>query len=329
MKKIMQITGVLVLMLVLSSCKLGKQEKQDRFEATGTEAITMKFLSNSPPDRIVVGDADVDFKVMVEARNVGAYPESTSEIAGSIFIGGYDKTILNFKVGDADSTTLSFKDKFLQGRSGLNPNGGYDLLQYDGKVIALNLPVGKYNPTLSLTSCYKYQTNANPSVCIDPNPYSDTTKKICTIQPITLSSQGAPVAVTRIEEDIISNKIYFRITVKNVGSGDVLGVLPERCSPEAQVLKRDEFDLVKLEEIKLSNTDLKASCKPLVGASSDSIRLINGEGTIICDTTLTDDMKNQKQGYTTPLKIKLEYTYRNFFQKPIEILKLPVASTTP
>src|SRR3989338_2958229 len=307
MKKIMQITGVFVLILVLASCKLGKQENQDRFEATGTEAITMKFLSNSPPDRIVVGNDDVDFKVMVEARNAGAYPESTSKIEGSIFIGGYDKNILKF--GTLSGNTLNEKndislaDKFLQGRSGLNPNGGYDLLQYDGQVKAANLPVGKYNPTLSLTSCYKYQTNANPSVCIDPNPYSDTTKKICTIQPITLSSQGAPIAVTRIEEDIISNKIYFRITVKNVGSGDVLGVPPERCSPASQVLKRDEFDLVKLEEIKLSNTDL--SCKPLVGTASDSIRLINGEGTIICDTILTDDMKSQKQGYTTQLKIKL------------------------
>ena len=54
---------------------------------------------------------------------------------------------------------------------------------------------------------------ADVVVCIDPDPYSVVQEqKVCNIGDVSVSGgQGAPIAVTRIEEEVGSDKIYFRI----------------------------------------------------------------------------------------------------------------------
>ena len=84
-----------------------------------------------------------------------------------------------------------------------------------------------YRPTVVVAACYKYQTKAEPLVCIDPEPNSVfDEQKICTIpstgKTYSLNTQGAPVAVTSVKQEVSSSAIHFGIYIRNVGRGKVI-----------------------------------------------------------------------------------------------------------
>ena len=66
------------------------------------------------------------------------------------------------------------------GKSMNNPDGGYEILDLEATVDLSGLNVEKYNPNFLVTSCYTYETKANPEVCIDPRPFSTVKEdKVC------------------------------------------------------------------------------------------------------------------------------------------------------
>ena len=318
----------LLLLLVLSSCKIKRTSDGIIYERAGTEGLAIDFLPNSPPARIVVGKADREINVVVEARNKGAYPEldrkKPQKLEGKLFIGGFAKNIIDFK----DNDKIDLNSLFLEGRSNANPSGGFDLAEFKGIIKSQELPFDKFSPVFSAIACYKYQTVATTPVCIDAEPYSDLRiNKVCKIHPITLATQGAPIAVIKLDEEVLSDSIQFRIAIKNVGNGDVLDAEPIKCDPNANTeearIQRKNFDLVKLKSVQLEKKELK--CRPLVKGTSGNeeyIRLINGEGFLLCSADITSNMRAQAYGYTTPLEITLDYAYRNTIQKQVEIVKL-------
>ena len=317
----------LILLILISGCKGKKDVKKSLEEIrTGTEGIVMSFLPNAPPDKIHVEEGpDNSFEVVLEVRNKGAYPqpEEGGSPSGKIFLSGFDANILKF---DKDSTE-EIKGKALDGKSTINPNGGLDLITFKGNVDFNYLNVEKYEPTIMATVCYHYDTVASPSVCIDPNPYSTTNeKKVCQVNDITLSNQGAPIAVTRIDEEAFAKKTQFKITIKNSGGGDVLDYIAiSNCGPKGQKITREDIDKVRLLEAKVGNNPLE--CGPFItkegsnfrGRSGD-FRLINGEGFLICEFT-SREYANNKNAYLTPIKIRLFYGYRNTAEKKIQIKK--------
>lgn len=315
---------LLILVLFLSSCKIKTSGKEEKFEARGTDAIIMNFLRNSPPDSIRIGDADKDITIGIEIRNKGVYPipdlKTTSQLVGKLFLGGFDRGII--KIDDNDMQ-VNLAGKFLEGRSYSNRLGGYDLAEIKGKIIASKIPTDTFQAVIALTACYEYRTFANAPVCIDADPYSDSrANKVCNIAPIVLTSQGAPIAVTRIDEDVISNNIQFRIHLKNLGKGDAIKSVPDSCNPYNNKILREDFDWVKVSSVKLSGNDID-NCRPL--STFDGFkyaRLIDGEGFFMCTVSIKEDMKKQSSGYTTPLEIELAYTYRNVVQKNMNIVKV-------
>lgn len=328
------------LIVLISSCSLtgNKDSKTSSIEnvRTGKDGIAINFLPNAPQDVIHVeqGAADNSFKVVIEIRNKGAYPqpdepvnpkaESNIGTWAKLYLGGYDNKIIKF-----DKTSMDLSDKAIDGKSTINPNGGYDLANFDGNVQVTSLNVEKYEPTLLATICYNYHTVAGPSVCIDPDPYSTVnTKKVCTVKPVTLTDQGGPIAVTKIDEEAFAGKTQFRITLKNVGGGDVVRVKPssdffEKCDPAgSKKVEREDIDKVYLLGVKISDKLLE--CGPYAeGTAKEKIgyvRLINGEGFVICELPSTD-YSNKISAYTTPIKITLSYGYRTTAEKKITIKK--------
>ncbi|MBI2656990.1 hypothetical protein HYX03_04585 [Candidatus Woesearchaeota archaeon] len=179
------------------------------------------------------------------------------------------------------------------------------------------------------TACYPYETVAGPSVCIDPNPYSTIKeKKVCEVQNIALSNQGAPVAITKIDEEAFATKTQFKITIRNVGNGDVLTTYAayNKCDPYGQEsqtkIQREDVDRVRILSVKISNNPL--TCGPFVDGNvkdtSGNIRIINGEGFVICELP-SSAYSNKISAYTTPLSIRLSYGYRNTAEKKILIKK--------
>ena len=230
---------------------------------------------------------------------------------------------------------------FLPGASPINPLGGFDAAEFEGKIVARQLRIDEYNPIILATVCYPYFTKSSPTVCIDTFPFDDRQEKVCNIGSQSVPSQGAPVAVTRIDQEVSTGKIQFKINIKNVGDGDVLKTgasavkekngddlkVLDKCSPLGRgILKRKDFDRVQLKKVQIGNVDLLGSgrCSPFADGTNGTtnlIRLFNGEGFVICTLTVSD-LWSIQSAYTTPINIELKYSYRSTISKQIEIKKL-------
>ncbi len=330
LKKRFIVALLLILLIFIAGCKTKKGiEKALEEIRSGTEGIVVSFLPNAPPEKIFVAEKDEEFEIILEVKNKGAYPQPNegnngqAPRIGKVYISGFDKNIITIKPKEGGIDDLS--TRALEGKSSINPNGGLDIIGFTATVSAEKLNVEKYDPTLLATACYNYQTVAGPSVCIDPLPYSTNDKKVCQVQDVTLTSQGAPIAVTRIDEEAFASKIQFKITIKNVGKGDVIKEdALDRCNPFGeQKISRDDVDKVMLEYVKISNTPLLCgpfSDGPVKGYDRGLIRLINNEGFIICELS-AEKYSNTLSAYTTPLVIELSYGYRNTAEKKIQIKK--------
>ena len=120
----------------------------------------------------------------------------------------------------------------MPGKNVYNIEGGLGNVEFKSGSIALPTGVDRYNPPLVATACYEYKTLASPEVCVDPGFYELTSEqKACQVQDFGLSGgQGAPVAVTFVNVDMVGSKVVFEIDVANVGGGRVV-------SPRASLAK--------------------------------------------------------------------------------------------
>ena len=320
-----------MLLILISGCSGKKDVKKSLEEIrTGTEGISVSFLPNNPPATIHAADTDTAFDVVLELKNRGAYPQpdEPKEQQVKVYLSGFDSSILKLDVTQEDINRLTTS---LEGKSNVNIIGGTDIVTFKGKVTVDNLKVEKYEPTLLATVCYQYFTTAGPSVCIDPDPYSTLSqKKVCEVNDISLSDQGAPIAVTRIDEEAFQDKTQFKISIKNVGNGDVIKKesITDKCDPlatAANKIGRDDVDKVSLEGVTIG--DIELDCSPFADGSVKSkkgtMRIINGEAYIVCELNKADyeAYRSSRTSFTTPLKIKLEYGYRTTAQRSLQIKK--------
>ncbi len=160
-----------------------------------------------------------------------------------------------------------------------------------------------------VTNCYVYSTYAAPMVCIDPDPYGLGTK-VCYPKKITFNGgNGAPVAVTTIEQENTKFKSYFTINIKNIGQGNIfdMGYI-ERCSPYYPGrVSTQQLNKVYLIDVRIGDQSL--SCTP---DRFDGIRLVNNLGTVNCQYEFE---YNSKSAYTTPLIIELAYGYAESMER--------------
>lgn len=356
----------LILVILISGCKslskvTGSKDTKAKTSMqdirTGTDGISVSFLPNNPPDTIHLDSTNDknDITVVVQLDNKGAYPQPGVDTApsGKIYLSGYDKNIIIFDDKSLDGkNSLELNKLSLYGKSPINLNGGSDLATFKGKLIPYEeLKVEKYEPILLATVCYNYVTIAGPTVCIDPDPYSTTNqKKVCNVHDITLTGQGAPVAVVSISEEAFAKKTQFKITIKNVGNGDVIKTTAQqsgisddprpansvdKCDPYGSgtgtdnKITREDIDKVYLAEVSIGQQSL--TCYPFSGENvkgvNGFIRLLNGQGSVICEYEKTDSgYAGGTTAYTTPLRIVLTYVYKTTAQRPITIMKESIIS---
>jgi len=188
----------LLLTLILVGCKTASRAKSTD-ALTGTQGLVMNFLPNRPPDKIVAEANELEVPITIEVRNKGAFPSPEASSSDRwtendvIFVSGYDPTLfLNWNVDDKDEDIPKalIARKALDGKSILNPEGGYDTVEFVGELDVDSLKIDRYKPGFLVTACYHYVTRANPTVCIDNNPYSFTSEeKVCEVSDIALTSQ--------------------------------------------------------------------------------------------------------------------------------------------
>jgi hypothetical protein len=186
------------------------------------------------------------------------------------------------------------------------------------------------NPETSLfmTLCYPYTTVLSKLVCVDMNSYRENLRKqVCTQSDLSLSDQGAPVAVSSVEVDNqpVSGDLVrpvFIVRVTNRGRGTVLSPAANPAELErvctAKDLRREDFNTVYVTAA-LSES-LRLKCNP------NPIRLYNEEGFTQC--SVQDEDLNRvvlwHQNYEAPLSINLSYVYQESLSQNIQIKRFDI-----
>lgn len=332
-KKGILIAVLIIFILSISGCgRADVDEPREYYYRTGTDGLTLEFPTDTPRE-IYENDRDVRF--IVEVRNRGAFPQSdeVDEFYGKLWIGGYDERILSIypRLGSSITQGVNLEGYELEGKSVYNRNGGYSAVEFQMNVGDLPQGMPFYRPRLIVTASYFYKTIANPMICIDPEPRSTRVReKVCEIGDYSavgygggagrggsvgsgLGSQGAPIAITRVEEDVTGSDILFRIYIRNVRGGLVILETDIDNNPNEGYDWRD-MNLVRIEDIKVGNVRM-TECRPAIGRD---IQLIDDEGYIFCRL---DKSVAGGKAYVTPLNIILSYGYTTSIERDIEIFE--------
>lgn len=200
------------------------------------------------------------------------------------------------------------------------PGGEMDTIIFEGEVRgwprgldATDRPV-----PFQVTNCFAYATYAAPQVCVDPAPFDQGVNKVCQPREITFNGgNGAPVAVTSVEQENSRNYVYFTINIQNMDNGRVfdMGYL-ERCSPYFPGrVSQSVLDKVYILDARIGEQHLY--CTPDRG---DGVRLVNGRGQFRCRYTL--EYQTARSAYETPLIIELGYGYSQNIQRQMIIKRI-------
>ena len=290
----------LILLIILAfviSCNGTPTSTQDNWR-TGTQGVIMSFVQDNPSNELL---STQKLSVMVEYANRGAYDINNLKF----YLTGYDPTI--FQLGGA---VKEFTAPALPGKDQFNPEGSQ--LDYFSWEANINAPrdVDSFKQDLTVTACYHYETLAAPSICIDPKKYDYVMSSRCKFDTEGLGgSQGGPVAVTGIRQKTTDNKVYLEITFQNKGSGIPYAPnLPvNNCYNNLQL---KDVDTLRVKEVSVSGKQF--TCQP-----TGTLRLDGGEGFVICSLPISGESY-----YVSPLKIVLEYNYRQSMSKTVSITNI-------
>ena len=74
----------------------------------------------------------------MQANNFGAYPQPESGLnapKGKIYLTGFDSRIITFEAKEfGTGNTIDIGKTALEGKSTINPNGGQDILTFEGTI---------------------------------------------------------------------------------------------------------------------------------------------------------------------------------------------------
>lgn len=287
------IAKLIFLALLFTSCTsyYGHREYNEDYRS-GTEGVVVSFLNED----FTFYDGDY-LNLQLVLQNKGAYDEP----AGKIVLSGYDPSIL--RISDEE---IPLPDEFY-GKSLYSDEGSTYFASVEEDA-PLSLSLGEtYDATLQASVCYSYQTIATPTVCLLYDP-EDT--YICEQEPIALSDQGAPVAVTEVQQTYLQDQVRFVATLQHVGEGTVLNAYDTDAYNACPfTLERDHLNGVAV-SMRISGIG-DPSCIP----SNNYVRLNSeGRGTIVCTFTL-----REQRSYTTPLEITVDYLYLSTIDQGITI----------
>ncbi len=288
---------------------------------SGIEGIKLEFLANAPPAELLApfkGSIDYPFKIGVKVSNKGA-----ADVENGVLVLTVEEDYLQL---DEFRKPISLKGKEI-----FNPLGDSSIELFGGVTKKFREgQADKYKATILATACYKYNTEAKQNMCIDTDLFDTKSKqKICSIKDITLSSQGAPVAVTKIETKIFPEgsgsgvayvKPQYVIHIKNVGMGEIINPeadMASACSSELVASRDSEAfkNIWNIVSVSASLSEKELVCFP------NPIKLRGKEDVVRCSVKDEDKIDANLPGYNAPLFIKLNYGYTSTISKEVMIIR--------
>lgn len=318
MRKNVFLMFTFILVLFIYGCGTGQKGEEGNVNyVQGTQGLDISFMNGMPPQYIYSGDV---LTIGLNIENKGTYDLPAG--AGSIYLGGYDKSIIGNLVVTAGPSTVinnggeiniqgNNPDGSLFGRDLYNDNGDQVYYEFQSSPID-NIPTPIYDFKLLAYLFYRYETDATANVCLDPKPHRTNVDKPCITAPISLGSQGAPVAVTSV--DITpsgAGKARMIINIQNVGNGDIVDLDAFSNGKGPTELLPSDLNLVEF-EIHGSNTEPQCTFN-----YGNKVRLDqSGHGRVVC-TVFID--KSAVTSYMSSFNIVLKYAYRTSVRKNVEI----------
>ncbi len=168
----------------------------------GTRGVEIDFVNNAPPTEII---ENTEAPVMIEVWNRGAYTIPSGDTVVNL---RYDPIYFELDHSDTNFYLARNPDgvfNVLEGKSSSWPEGEKIILPFT-KLISKDIPGTRESPitNLELVACYNYKTFFSEMICLDTDVYEVDTDPICRNRgTYTHSNQGAPIAVNKIEVDML------------------------------------------------------------------------------------------------------------------------------
>lgn len=304
---------LIALIAIISGCgKTLKPERPSMEEIEkGSNGLIIEFLEGAPPEEVLEN--------AVLQSGIRLSNQGTNEVKRGYLLLGYEKeyiSLYSWQGGGAnDKITISLKGKSLT-----LPEGEEGVYLANMEVKDIGPQREKADTTIYATTCYDYQTKAHATMCIDTDVYNlKQTEKACSASDMSLTDQGAPVAVKRIESRMIVSKEgdivkpQFIIHFGNVGDGTITAAGRADIACSAQPLSKDDINTIKVSAV-LSESVL--SCKPEI------LKLRENSDYTTC--TLELGIDQSIPGYYAPLTITADYGYMETISKQVSIRKTNV-----
>ncbi len=229
----------------------------------------------------------------------------------------HGKLLMSIVVSFLDFESLNGMTYALHGDNPDYPGGGDDYKQF---LVAMtgSWPSGidEIVQPYRVTNCYAYTTFVSPQICVDPNPFSGDRGVCRANQDLSLGSQGAPVAVTRVSQRNTGRSVIMDFEVRNVGGGRVweVGSL-ERCSPyfPETPTGRNHHDVIYVGFVMIDDW--------FIDCSQRIIRLHDGVGRFTCTYNFAE-RGVIGSAYVTPLRMELWYGYETTVNNNLRIRRI-------
>ncbi|MBI2580379.1 hypothetical protein HYV85_01075 [Candidatus Woesearchaeota archaeon] len=300
--------------ILISGCAQlgGKRDKGSDLPEfyTGTEGLVVGFAPESVPSIVTAGSS---LDVVLLIANKGA-----ADVPAAIVLVRDTKGAFTLE-GAKGSDKIAFSKPViitaLPGKeSSQSTSGALEGVTLTLKAREFVQKIESLDSGLLATACYKHKTKLTSNVCIDASGYSfQKQRKPCDANvPIVLKSQGAPVAVKKIETLTEKSGGYvkpkFKIYIGNVGNGLIIdkGSLNLFCTnqdPQEDI--RNKINVVAIDKVELNNEELLCSerSKVLSGNIANDF--------VLC--AYPDGAKQKFEDgsgtFATPLKVELSYGY--------------------
>ena len=289
----------------------------------GTDGLTLKFFEGAPPESLLanVGSnqkTKVNIGIMIENRGVQDLNCSSEQGCGYFRIDGgkYIELDETFKVGTLKQALESSNVNSVIPGKIWSGSGGRVAIETQANLTG---PGKTTRSTIFANVCYQYKTSLSTPICVETAHYS-VENRVCDLRALSFSSQGAPVAITRIDQDSVIDgdevKPRLGIHVRNVGSGFVIGKEDEELKG-ACTAGGDSTEIIgkiTVESASLSGKEFDCVNKEVflhggVGFFYCVLEVLEGEGF----------GRNAANNLVSPFSITLAYGYRNAESKTVNI----------
>jgi hypothetical protein len=274
--KLLNTLGIVLVLILLIGCgSSGKGDAKTNFKV-GSGELDISFFTNAPPSKLY---PQSNFKIVLEIQNNAAYDLT----AGEISIVGLEP-----KYFDVSPQQQYFQ--VLEGKNLLNPSGGREFIEFEGKTGQLFQNAQNYRGNYFLKTKYDSSLDFSDTICLSPRLYDIYDSGCTPKEKKGYSGQGAPLGVTNVE--LVSYpigagaKIEFRVRLRNLGRGLV--------------------DHIQLKDAKLGGKDFE-TCEfqgPVIDSHQALLSSDQQEVMLLCETTL-----GSGSSYETTLAFEFDYEY--------------------